>query len=138
MEEDVFCKIISGKVPSRKIYEDERFMAFLDIAPLNPGHALVIPKKHYRWVWDLPENEYRDLWSVAKKVALGAEKGLGAGFVVSLVLGTDVPHAHIQIIPRFENDGHGGLINWKARRRYSDEKMDEYAEKIRQGIKQIG
>ena len=62
MENCIFCKIVSGEIPSYKVYEDNEFMAFLDVRPLNLGHTLVIPKKHYRWVWDVPNiGEYYEV-----------------------------------------------------------------------------
>lgn len=103
-QECVFCKIIEGKVPCFKIYEDETFLAFLDIYPVCEGHTLVVPKKHYRWVWDLPDDLYAKYWLVAKKVALFLQNKLGTDFVRVVVEGELVPHAHIQLQPEHNDN----------------------------------
>jgi len=133
MPDCIFCAIASGKIPSFKIYEDENFFAFLDIQPLNPGHTLLIPKTHYRWVWDVPNAG--EFFEVAKKIALALEKSLGTDWVVSAIIGEAVEHAHIQIIPRFPEDGHGGAINWLARKQIAKEQMEYLAEKIKEELK---
>jgi histidine triad (HIT) family protein len=98
MKDCIFCKIAKGEIPYWKIYEDENFLAFLDINPFVEGHTLVIPKKHYRWVWDVPElGEY---FAVVRKIANHFQKVTGDEFVASLIWGTDVPHAHIHLLPK--------------------------------------
>lgn len=97
MENCIFCKIIKGEVPAHKVYEDEKFLAFLDINPLSPGHTLVIPKDHYRFVWDVPNaGEY---FEVAKKIALAQQKSFGTDVIWSKIMGDEVPHAHIWVFP---------------------------------------
>ena len=103
MEDCIFCKIVKGELPSYKVYEDEHFLAFLDINPQSPGHAQVIPKKHYRWVWDVPNiGEY---FEVVKKVALAQKKAFNPEFIASKIVGTEVPHAHIWILPSYNTEG---------------------------------
>ncbi len=102
MDDCIFCKIQNGETPCYKIYEDDKFLGFLDINPLNPGNSLLIPKKHYRWVIDVPE--FGQYWEVAKKIAIASQAGLSAMSVSFLTLGFEVPHAHIRIIPRFSED----------------------------------
>ncbi|HLE07775.1 MAG TPA: HIT domain-containing protein [archaeon] len=132
MENCIFCAIVAGKVPAFKIYEDEKFLAFLDIRPLNPGHTLLIPKTHYRWVWDVPDaGEY---FEVVKKIATAMKKSFQTEWVVSTVIGEAVEHAHIQIIPRFPEDGHGGAINWTAHKQIAKEQMEYLAEKIKEAL----
>lgn len=97
MEGCIFCKIVKGEVSSHKIYEDEEFMSFLDIRPLSPGHAVVIPKKHYRWVWEVP-NAGR-YFEIAQKIAKAIQKSFGTEEVFSRIIGEEVPHAHIWIFP---------------------------------------
>jgi len=93
----IFCKIIAGKIPAHKVYEDENFLAFLDISPQSPGHTQVIPKKHYRWVWDVPNiGEY---FEVVKKIALAEQKAFGTEMILSKIVGDEVPHAHIWVFP---------------------------------------
>ena len=93
----IFCKIIKGEIPSYKVYEDDNFLAFLDINPLSPGHTQVIPKKHYQFVWDVPNvGEY---FEVVRKVAQAHKKAFNQEFVFSRVAGTEIPHAHIWVFP---------------------------------------
>lgn len=128
----MFCLIREKKIPARIVYEDDNFIAFLDIRPLNPGHTLLIPKKHYRWVNDVPN--FGELWETAKRVSIGIIKALNPISISYVTLGFEVEHAHIWIIPRFENDGHGGAINWTAVKEIPDQEMDEIAKKIREKI----
>ncbi len=125
----IFCKIIAGEIPAYKVYEDDKFFAPLDIKPLNPGHTLVIPKKHYRWVWDVPEaGEY---FLVARRIALAQKKAFATDYIVATIFGEAVPHAHIHLIPRHENDGHGGTIDWGNEKKLSPEQMRDAADKIK-------
>lgn len=93
----IFCKIASGEMPSHKIYENEHFIAFLDIRPRSPGHTLVIPKEHYRWVWDVPN--IGTYFEVVKKIALAQRKAFDVDMVISKVVGEEVPHAHVWVFP---------------------------------------
>ena len=132
MEDCVFCKIVKGEIPSYKVYEDEKFIAFLDIKPRNPGHTLVIPKEHFRWVWDVPYlGEY---FEVVGKIANAIRKAMTTQWVVALVIGEEVPHAHIWLIPRFKNDGHGGSIELSNIKEISKEEMEKIAQKIKEEI----
>jgi len=103
MESCIFCKIVNKEIPAHIIYEDDDFLAFLDIRPLSPGHSLVIPKKHYRWVWDVPN--LADYFAVVGKVALAQRKAFGTDMVLSKIVGEDVPHAHIWLFPSSEVEG---------------------------------
>ncbi|MEK7200943.1 MAG: HIT domain-containing protein [Patescibacteria group bacterium] len=97
MENCIFCKIVKKEIPAYVVYEDNNFMAFLDINPLSPGHTLVIPKAHYRWVWDVPDvGKY---FEVVKKVAKAQQKAFGTDWILSKIVGVDVYHAHIWIYP---------------------------------------
>lgn len=103
MENCIFCKIVKGDLPSHRVYEDDNFLAFLDINPESPGHTLVIPKEHYRWVWDVPNaGEY---FEVAKKIALAQKKAFNTDLVISRVVGEEVHHAHIWVFPASFNRG---------------------------------
>jgi histidine triad (HIT) family protein len=79
------------------VYEDDNFLAFLDIHPMGPGHTQIIPKKHYRWVWDVPNAG--EFFEVAKKIALAQKKAFNADVIRSQIYGEEVPHAHIWIWP---------------------------------------
>ncbi len=95
--ECIFCKIVNKEIPAHIVYEDENFLAFLDINPQSPGHTQVIPKKHYRWVWDVPNaGEY---FEIAKKVALAQRKAFNTDFILSRIVGDEVHHAHIWVFP---------------------------------------
>ena len=114
----VFCKIIKGEVPSYKVYEDANFLAFLDINPVGTGHTQIIPKKHYRWVWDLPAEanvpgNIREYFAVAQKIALAQKKAFGADMVRSQVYGEEVTHAHIWVWPETIGDAKDFTTNVK-------------------------
>jgi len=97
MKDCVFCKIVKREIPAHIVYEDADFLAFLDIRPQSPGHTLVIPKTHYRWVWDVPNvGEY---FEAVKKIAMAQKKAFGTDFILSKVVGEDVPHAHVWVFP---------------------------------------
>lgn len=93
----IFCKIVAGQVPAEKVYEDDAFVAFLDIRPLSPGHTLVIPKEHHRWVWDVPQHEA--YFGVVWEIAHAQRAVFGTDAIHSRVVGEEVPHAHIWVYP---------------------------------------
>ena len=95
----IFSKIVNGEIPSYKVAEDENYYAFLDIFPLAKGHTLVIPKKEIDYIFSLDDATYQGLWAFAKKVALGIESAVPCERVGVAVLGLDVPHAHIHLLP---------------------------------------
>lgn len=99
MEDSIFTKIINGDIPSHKIYEDDDVFAFLDISPITPGHTLVVPKKQVEFLWDLDDDTYQKLMAAAKKIASHMRQQLKVEYVGSQVIGVDVPHAHIHLIP---------------------------------------
>jgi histidine triad (HIT) family protein len=99
MEESIFTKIIKGEIPSHKIYEDEQTYVFLDIHPVTRGHTLVIPKKQVEFLWDLDDKTYQAVMATTKKIALRLRELLAVPFVGVQVVGVDVPHAHVQLIP---------------------------------------
>lgn len=128
MDTCIFCKIVNGELPCYKTYEDVDFLGFLDIHPLNSGNSLLISKKHYRWVYDVPN--FGTYWEAAKKLALKTQKIVGSHSINFLTLGYEVPHAHIRIVPRFENDGHDDGIRISSIKNIPQEQMKEIAEKI--------
>ena len=99
MDTCIFCKIGRGEIPANKIYEDDKAVAFLDIHPKGPGHALVIPKEHYRWFEEMPDELYTHVFKVVKELALKM-KADGADHVQVGIVGKDVPHVHVHLIPR--------------------------------------
>lgn len=99
MSELIFTKIVNGEIPSHKLYEDEDTFVFLDIHPVATGHTLVIPKKRVEFLWDLDDDTYQAVMRTAKKVALHLREVLEVPYVGVQVVGTDVPHAHVHLIP---------------------------------------
>ncbi len=135
MAECVFCKIIKGEIPSVKVYENHKVVAFLDINPVNPGHTLVVPKEHFENLLDGGEEILKEIMFTIKKVAWGITKafdlkGFNVGQNNGAIAGQIVPHLHWHIIPRFENDG---LEPW-PRKGYKEGEMAEIGEKIRKEI----
>jgi histidine triad (HIT) family protein len=95
----IFARIASGEIPSYKIAEDERFFAFLDINPLAKGHVLVIPKKEIDYIFDINQEDYMDLWQFAMKIAKAVKQVVPCIKVGVAVIGLEVPHAHIHLVP---------------------------------------
>lgn len=131
-EKTIFEKIIAGEILCEKIYEDNDTFAFLDIAPNNFGHSLVIPKNPHKNLYEMPDNELQNLIVSVKKVAIAIKKGLEAtGINIAMNndsdAGQEVFHAHIHVIPRFPNDGfkHGRHL------KYSEGQEKEIGDKIR-------
>jgi histidine triad (HIT) family protein len=122
-KECIFCKIAAGEIQSYTVFENKNFKAFLDIWPLNKGHILVIPKKHYRWVWDVPNiGKY---YEIVGTVANALRKAFGTEWVTSLVIGEEIAHAHVWLVPRFKGDGHGASLNFGKRKKMTSAKMEE-------------
>lgn len=99
MQDSIFTKIIKGDIPAHKVYEDEKVIAFLDIHPINPGHTLVVPKAQIDHLWDMTDDDYHYLWSVAKHIAQHIKDTLQPPRVGVVVEGFGVPHVHIHLIP---------------------------------------
>lgn len=99
MDDSIFTKIINGEIPSHKIYEDEAAFAFLDIHPINKGHTLVVPKQQVEFLWDLDDATYQRVMAAVKKIAQHMREILDVEYVGVQVIGVDVPHAHVHLIP---------------------------------------
>jgi len=95
----IFSKIISGEIPAYKVAESDEYLAFLDISPLTPGHVLVIPKKETDYIFDIDDDEYRNMWLFAKEVSKGIKEVFSCRKVGVAVVGLEVSHAHIHLIP---------------------------------------
>lgn len=131
-EDCIFCKIIKGEIPATKIYEDMETLAFLDIAPINIGHVLVIPKIHYQDIHETPDELAGHLMKVSKIIAAAvkkAEKADGINITMNneAAAGQVIFHSHIHIIPRFKDDGFGV---WYGKRSYNEGEKEEVAQKI--------
>jgi len=133
MTDCIFCKIITGEIPSYQVYENDLFLGFLNIQPLNPGHLLLIPKIHYRWVYDVPQ--FDQYWLLAKKITQAIIKSQKADFVSFLTVGLEVTHAHIHIIPRFLGDAHPHGIDTTQIQKIDSATMAKIALSIKNNLK---
>lgn len=118
----IFTRIVNGEIPSWKVAEDENYYAFLDIFPVAKGHTLVIPKKEVDYLFDLDDETYAGLQLFAKKVALGIQKAIPCKKVGVMVLGLEVPHAHIHLVPM---QSEADLLNFSKKLSLSKEEMAE-------------
>jgi histidine triad (HIT) family protein len=124
----IFSRIVSGDIPSYKVAENDNFLAFLDVMPLVPGHVLVIPKKEVDYIFDLNAEEYQNLWLFAQQVAKGLKQAIPCKRVGIAVIGLEVPHAHIHLVPMNEV----GDINFtRSKMSPTTEELEAVAEKIR-------
>jgi histidine triad (HIT) family protein len=98
-EPSIFTRIINGEIPCHKVYEDDKTFAFLDIRPSVEGHTLVIPKAQVEFIWDLTDDDYLALMQTVKKVGRHMREVLGVPYVGVKVIGTDVPHVHVHLVP---------------------------------------
>ena len=132
----IFCKIVRKQAPASIIYEDETVMAFLDIRPLNEGHTLVIPKKHYVNVFDIPEDQLNKVHKVAKQVSIAIKEATNADGISIIqqngkAAGQDIFHLHVHAIPRFEGQK---LPSFSALKEVERAKLDEMAKRIRRQL----
>jgi histidine triad (HIT) family protein len=130
MQDCIFCKIVKGHIPSYKVYEDKLFFGFLDINPVVPGHVLLIPKKHYRWVYETePFDKY---WLVVLEITKALQRALKPGWISYFTHGF-VPHAHIHILPRKGKPGGAPVLPTKTLK-IDSKTMESIANKIRKEI----
>ncbi|MEN8115576.1 MAG: HIT family protein [Bacteroidota bacterium] len=127
----IFTKIVNGEIPAYKVAEDENYFAFLDIFPVAKGHTLVIPKKEVDYLFDLDDETYAGLQLFAKKVAKGLKKAIPCEKVGVLVLGLEVPHAHIHLVP-MQNEG--DLLNFSEKKKFTPEEFQEIQKLISENI----
>ena len=127
----IFSKIVSGDIPAFKVAEDDNYVAFLDISPLAKGHVLVIPKKETDYIFDLDSEEYLGLFSFAKKVAKAMDKIISCERIGVAVIGLEVPHAHIHLVPLHDVSD----INFeRPKLKFPDSEMKEIANLIKSAI----
>ena len=127
----IFCKIVKGVIPATKIYENDKFLCFLDIQPANKGHTLVIPKRHYETSIDVPEEDFSEMMQLVQRVAKAVNKAVKPdGFNIIInngkASGQEVPHVHCHIMPRFSDDF---KMTWGSGK-YKEGEMAEYKGKI--------
>lgn len=106
MENCIFCKIAKKEIPCVKVYEDEDFLAFLDIRPVADGHLLIIPKEHVVWMQDADDETVAGIFKLSKKLMLAVKNAVKCDYVMVSVVGKDVPHFHVHLIPRYLEDHH--------------------------------
>ena len=127
----IFSKIVSGDIPAFKVAEDDNHLAFLDIFPLAKGHVLVIPKKETDYIFDLDSEEYLGIFSFAKKVAKAMDKVISCERIGVAVIGLEVPHAHIHLVPLHDVSD----INFeRPKLKFPDSEMKEIADLIKSAI----
>ena len=126
----LFTRIINGEIPCHKICEDENYLAFLDIRPINPGHTLVIPKKEIDYFFDIDDDSLGGMMAFAKKVAHAIEKETECKRIGVMVAGLEVPHAHIHLIPIVEISD----LNFDHAKPAENEDLAQIAEKIRKHL----
>jgi histidine triad (HIT) family protein len=130
MADCIFCKIIAGEIPGARIWEDEDFFAFLDINPMNPGHTLLVPKKHHEYLFDVGDPLYSKIFAAAKMLSKPIRKAMGAKRIGVVVEGFLVPHVHIHLVPLH----HGGELSFARSKKATPGELDEAAEKIRKEL----
>jgi len=129
----IFCKIVKGEIPAAKVYEGKKFIAFLDISPANKGHALMIPKKHYEKIEEMPDEDGKEFGELQVKIAKSVMKATNAeGFNLLLnngkAAGQEVMHAHMHIQPRFSSDDFH--YKW-THKKYEEGEMKQMLDKIK-------
>jgi len=127
----IFSKIISGEIPCYKIAENDRYLAFLDINPLAKGHTLVIPKREVDYIFKLSDEELAGLMAFAKKVALAIEKVMPCKRIGVTVIGLEVPHTHIHLVPI---NGVNDIDFRKPKLSFTPEEFKEITEQIKAGL----
>ncbi len=130
MDGCIFCKIAKGEIDSAKVYEDEKFFAFLDAKPLNPGHTLLLPKNHTDYIFDVEDPLYSEIFKTAKKLAKPIKNAVGAKRIGIVVEGFGVPHVHVHLVPL--NQGYE--IDPDRARSATKKELEETAEKIKKEI----
>lgn len=127
----MFEKIVDREIPAEIVFEDKESLAFLDIHPVTLGHLLLITKKPYQWMTDVPDELLGRMFAKSKRLMEALKRALGTDYIQLSVVGKDVPHFHIHLIPRmFGDDLHAPAIGG-----YKESEAKEYAEKIRNAIK---
>ena len=130
----IFSKIISGEIPAYKVAETDSFLAFLDVFPIAKGHTLVIPKKEIDYIFDVPDNLYKELMLFAKEVSIAVKATIPCKKVGMAVIGIEVPHAHIHLIP-INSVSDMNFSNSKLQ--FSKEEMADLAERIKSNYNKV-
>ena len=127
----LFTRIIQGEIPCHKILEDDQYLAFLDIRPINPGHTLVIPKKEMDYIFEMDDHLLAGLMIFAKRAARLIQKAVPCKRIGIMAAGLEVPHVHIHLVPIFEVTD----LNFARAKAASNEELAKIAHKIREQVK---
>jgi histidine triad (HIT) family protein len=136
----LFCRIVAGEEPSHRVFEDETCVAFLDVRPLFPGHTLLVPRRHYEAIWDLPAELLEPLFANTRQLAGAVREAMdaqGAFVANNNIVSQSVPHFHIHVAPRNRKDGLRGFF-WPRRKYRSEEEAAEVAARIRATLDAAG
>jgi histidine triad (HIT) family protein len=128
----LFCRIVAGEESAHVVYEDDGYIAFLDIRPLFPGHTLVVPREHHETLWDLPDDELAPFFANVKRLTVAVKEAMesqGAFVAINNVVSQSVPHLHAHVAPRNRKDGLRGFF-W-PRRKYKDGEAEAVVKRIR-------
>jgi histidine triad (HIT) family protein len=132
----LFCRIAAAEAPAHRVLDEERFVAFLDIRPLFPGHVLLVPREHHETLWDLPDALHGDLLRTARDLSVAVRDAMDAtGIFTAMnnVVSQSVPHLHVHVVPRRPKDGLRGFF-WPRTTYASDEEAAAVAERIRAAL----
>jgi histidine triad (HIT) family protein len=134
MADCLFCKIVGREIPAHTIQEDENFLVFLDVNPVNPGHLLIIPKVHVESVFDLPDEQYKNIFETAKALSTPLQNAMQSRKIGIAVEGFGVPHAHVHLVPLHNPNE----LNPERATHMDDETLATIAEKIKEEIAKAG
>ena len=132
----VFCQIVAGELPAHVVLDDERFLAFLDLRPLFPGHVLLVPKEHHETLWDLPDDLFGPLGERTRDLAIAVREAMGSVGIFTAtnnVVSQSVPHLHVHVVPRNRGDGLRGFF-WPRTKYASEDQAAEVAAAIRSAV----
>ena len=133
MKACVFCQIVAGELPAHVILDDDRFLAFLDVRPLFPGHVLLVPRDHHETLWDLPPDLLGPLNERTQRLAIAVRDATGSAGIFTAtnnIVSQSVPHLHVHVVPRNRKDGLRGFF-WPRTKYGSDEEAADVAARIR-------
>jgi histidine triad (HIT) family protein len=133
MADCIFCKIVGKEIPTHIVREDNDFLVFLDVNPVNPGHLLIVPKKHVESVFELPDEQYKNIFETAKALSTPLQNAMQAKKIGIAVEGFGVPHAHVHLVPLY----HPNELNPERATHMDEDALAPIAEKIKKEVEKI-
>lgn len=127
----IFCKIVNKEIPCFKVWGNERFLVFLDIVPINPGHILIVPKNHNEEIFKIEDDLYNELFQIAKKLSEPLRKATEAKRVGMMIIGFDINHAHLHLVPLYK----GPELNPERAKKATEEELKQMQEKLVEAFK---